>query len=150
MATPLVGYCVLDHLVMKTIDGGLTWGALPNGPSPRGGAHVPVAFSDAQNGVIGGGTNSVFVTHDGGGSWTARSIGTVFVEGGSSASDLEFQSTSTIAASVIETMCDVYTGGNCSTAGKAFRSSNSGSSWGYNSATRAVNGVALNSAGVVL
>jgi len=150
MATPLIGYCIMDLLVLKTLDGGLTWAALPNAPYPHGGAHVPLAFSDAQNGVIGGGINSVYVTHDGGSSWTGQQIGTVFVEGGSSASDLEFRSTSSIAASVTETMCDVYTGGNCSTAGKAFRSSTSGSTWAYDSARRAVHGVAINSAGILL
>jgi photosystem II stability/assembly factor-like uncharacterized protein len=150
MTTPLVGYCLMDLLVLKTLDGGLTWASLPNAPYPHAGAHVPVSFSDALNGAIGGGINSIFVTHDGGNSWTARSIGTVFVEGGSSASDLEFRSTGSIAASVRETMCDVYTGGNCSTAGKAFRSSNGGSTWAYNAATRAMNGVAQNSAGIQL
>lgn len=147
MASPMVAYCQTGDFIMKSLDGGLTWGALIDDYFLTGYSRVPLAFTDAMNGVVGG-VSRIYITHDGGTTWTQESIGTVFVEGGSRPSDIEYRSPSTIVATVIETMCDVISGGNCSSWGDLFRSSDDGLTWAYDGGHRSFNGVASNSAGI--
>lgn len=70
--TPSVGYAVSVGSVLKTVDGGLTWTAKTVAPGTN---HLTsVRFTDAQHGVVTGGTHDIvgFTMHtvDGGNTWT--------------------------------------------------------------------------------
>ncbi|MBS1517550.1 MAG: T9SS type A sorting domain-containing protein [Bacteroidetes bacterium] len=69
------GYICGDNgVLMKSIDGGVTWTNSNTGISNV--KLNSISFKDAQNGVTVGNNGSVFVTSNGGSSWTAETVST--------------------------------------------------------------------------
>ncbi|HKW15643.1 MAG TPA: YCF48-related protein [Candidatus Krumholzibacteria bacterium] len=154
MASALVGYCRTATLVYKTTNGGLTWSVLPSVPALSTSFHTPISFQNESDGIVTFYTGDSFppnayVTHNGGSSWTARTIKSGFSETSTFVTDIEYRSSSNVVSSVVESICDTYTG-SCQNYGRYYRSANDGATWNIDWATRAMNGVAMSNPGVVL
>ena len=136
---------VAGQLLARSNDGGQTWEGLVIGS-----VNANLSFADADHGAFASNYN-LFVTSDGGDTWSEHGVGPGQSETGMDLTDLAYVDAGLVAFSASATICDIYNPYRCSSYGEAQHSTNGGLWWNIDQVWPSeLFGVAANHSGVML